>query len=187
MLRSRLDGLTRVTVLGSGFIAAGTASGLSGRGIDVRIVVRRGMFAKFGAGDPAVHWLGEFAFARGSTNRAGPVGLAQGKTRFFAVGDVSWRWNNRHSQYVRPGHWASAIVDAKVTAAFLATEETHQKARSGLQGRKPVLSRRHAVRRSFVRPARLELLREYAVVRRRRLMVAPIGTGGAASGVGVSR
>lgn len=199
-LRSRLDGVTRATVIGSGFIAAETASGLAQRGLDVRLRVRCGLFAKFGVGvaamaeqlfaehgvaieretaiaagrdgsdgrggargrtrsgrqslpgtargrparggltvcaigsEPAVRWLGEFAASRGSVIRTDPVGLVEGETRVFAVGDVAWRRNSRHGQYVRSGHWASAIVDAHVTAAFLATGETRQNARSGLQG-----------------------------------------------------
>jgi NADPH-dependent 2,4-dienoyl-CoA reductase/sulfur reductase-like enzyme len=181
-----LHGLARATVVGSGFIAAETASGLAELGVAVRLVVRRSLFAKFGAGvaamaealfaehgvaiqrgsgeidggrggvagagdlrgagggsdlaigaigsDPAVHWLGEFAADRGAVIRTDPVGLVEGETRIFAVGDVAWRWNNRHRQYVRSGHWASAIVDAKVTAEFLATGETRHNERSGLQG-----------------------------------------------------
>lgn len=190
-LRSRLAGLRRATVVGSGFIAAETASGLARMGVDVRLKVRRGLFSKFGAGiaamaedlfaeydvvisrdvaagaaldqpygsatapesrgaspwgtrgglvvcaigsEPAVTWLGEFAANRGSAIRTDPVGLVEGETRVFAVGDVASRWNVRYRRYVRSGHWASAMVDAQITAQFLATGETRHNVRSGLQG-----------------------------------------------------
>lgn len=187
-LRSRLAGLRRATVVGSGFIAAETASGLARMGVDVRLMVRRGLFAKFGArvqtmaedlfaehgvvisrevaagaehgrrdaslgrvgaatpgaggdlvicaigSDPAVHWLAGFAASRESALRTNPVGLVAGETNVFAVGDVAARWNLRHRRYVRSGHWASAIVDAQVTAQFLVAGETRHHTRSGLQG-----------------------------------------------------
>lgn len=182
-LRSQLRGLTQATVIGSGFVAAEAASGLSNLGVGVRLRVRRGLFAKYGRGiaemarslfedngvaiedqsaadtdagvrnegqsakdaaahvtigaigsEPAVQWLGEFATSRGNMIRTDPVGRVEGTTQVFAAGDVAWRWSDRHRQYLRSGHWASAMVDARTTAAFLATGEARQNARAGLQG-----------------------------------------------------
>src|SRR5690606_4955565 len=53
--------LTRATVIGSGFVAAETASGLAQAGIDVRLIVRGGLFSKFGS---SIQTMAELLFAQ---------------------------------------------------------------------------------------------------------------------------